>query len=325
MHCRSAAALLFTAIAWISGSAYAQDTASYPSKPVRVILGFAPGGATDIQARLFSQKLGEILRQQFIVENRPSAGGSDALATVAKSAPDGHTLLAASATFTVAPAFSRNMPADPIKDFTAITMMTKAPYLLVVHPGVPAKSARELIALARAKPGQLNFGGSPIGTANHLAPLWLFSLAKIKAVYVPYNGTGPAVIALLGGHIDASMGNTVSLMPHAKAGRLRALAVSSAERSTAMPDLPTIAENGVPGYDYIVFFGWVAAANTPAAIVNKLSTEFARVVKSPEVADKIKAEGAEPVGSTPEQFRQLIAAEVPRWRKVVQDAGIKVE
>ena len=305
--------------------AIAQDAVNYPSKPVRVILGFAPGGSTDIQSRLFSQKVAETLRQPFIVENRPSAGGSDALALVAKSPPDGYMLLAASATFSVAPAFSRNLPADPVKDFAPITLMTKAPYLLVVHPTVPTKSVRELIALAKAKPGQLNFGGSPIGTANHLAPLWLFSLANIKVVYVPYNGTGPSVTALIGGHVDALMGNTVSLAPHVKAGRLRALGVTSAKRSTIMPELPTIAENGVPGYDFITFFGWVAAANTPPAIINKLSAEFARAVKSPELADRIRGEGAEAVGSTPEEFRQLIAAEVPRWRKVVQDAGIKVE
>ena len=325
MHYRSATSILMAVSTAFAACAHAQDAGSYPAKPVRVVLGFAPGGATDVQARLFSQKLGEVLRQQFVVENRPSAGGAEALGMVAKSAPDGYTLLAASATFTVAPAFSSKLPADPVKDFAPVTMMTRAPYLLVVHPAVPSRSARELIALARAKPGQLNFGGSPVGTANHLAPLWLFSLTKINAVYVPYNGTGPATPALLGGHIDAAMGNTVSLAPHVKAGRLRALGVTSAQRSPAMPDLPTIAENGVPGYDYIVFFGWVAAANTPPAVINKLSTEFAKVVKLPEVADKIRAEGAEPVGSTPEEFRQLIAADVPRWRKIVQDAGIKVE
>ena len=307
------------------GSACAQDAANYPTKPVRVVLGFAPGGATDFQARLFSQKVGELLRQQFVVENRPSAAGAEAMGFVAKSPPDGYTLLAASSSFTVSSAFSGNLPADPVKDFAPVSIMTIGPYLLAVHPSVPVKSVRDLIAVARARPGELNFGGSSIGTSNHLAPLWLFSLTKIKATYVPYGSTGQAVTAVLGGHIDATMGSAVGIGPHVKARRLRALGVTSAQRSSMMPDLPTIAEQGVPGYDYIVFFGWVMAAGTPAAIVNKLSGEFAKVAKSPDVVERIKSEGAEAVGSTPEQFRQLIVSEVPRWRKVVQDAGIKVE
>ena len=319
----SAAAPLMLATL-LAAPAHAQDAASFPSKPVRVLLGFAPGGATDIQARLFSQKLAENLRQQFIVENRPSADGAVAMGMVAKAAPDGYNLLAVTATLTIPHSASMNLP-DPIKDFAPVSHVSRAPLLLVVHPSVPAKSVRELILLAKSRPGKMNFGGSPTGSIIQLATLWFFSLAGVNATYVPYSGTGPSSTALSGGHVDAAMGSVISIGHHVKSGRLRALGVTYAQRSRMWPDLPAIAEQGVPGFEYIAFHGWVAPAGTPAAIVNKLSAEIARVAKLPELADKLKDDGAEPVGSTPEQFRQLIAAEVPRWKKVVQDAGIKID
>ncbi len=319
----SAAAPLMLATL-LAAPAHAQDAASFPSKPVRVLLGIAPGGATDIQARLFSQKLAENLRQQFIVENRPSADGAVAMGMVAKAAPDGYNLLAVTATLTIPHSASMNLP-DPIKDFAPVSHVSRAPLLLVVHPSVPAKSVRELILLAKSRPGKMNFGGSPTGSIIQLATLWFFSLAGVNATYVPYSGTGPSSTALSGGHVDAAMGSVISIGHHVKSGRLRALGVTYAQRSRMWPDLPAIAEQGVPGFEYIAFHGWVAPAGTPAAIVNKLSAEIARVAKLPELADKLKDDGAEPVGSTPEQFRQLIAAEVPRWKKVVQDAGIKID
>ena len=319
----SAAAPLMLATL-LAAPAHAQDAASFPSKPVRVLLGIAPGGATDIQARLFSQKLAENLRQQFIVENRPSADGAVAMGMVAKAAPDGYNLLAVTATLTIPHTASMNLP-DPIKDFAPVSHVSRAPLLLVVHPSVPAKSVRELILLAKSRPGKMNFGGSPTGSIIQLATLWFFSLAGVNATYVPYSGTGPSSTALSGGHVDAAMGSVISIGHHVKSGRLRALGVTYAQRSRMWPDLPAIAEQGVPGFEYIAFHGWVAPAGTPAAIVNKLSAEIARVAKLPELADKLKDDGAEPVGSTPEQFRQLIAAEVPRWKKVVQDAGIKID
>ena len=319
----SAAAPLMLATFMVA-PAHAQDAASFPSKPVRVLLGIAPGGATDIQARLFSQKLAENLRQQFIVENRPSADGAVAMGMVAKAAPDGYNLLAVTATLTIPHSASMNLP-DPIKDFAPVSHVSRAPLLLVVHPSVPAKSVRELILLAKSRPGKMNFGGSPTGSIIQLATLWFFSLAGVNATYVPYSGTGPSSTALSGGHVDAAMGSVISIGHHVKSGRLRALGVTYAQRSRMWPDLPAIAEQGVPGFEYIAFHGWVAPAGTPAAIVNKLSAEIARVAKLPELADKLKDDGAEPVGSTPEQFRQLIAAEVPRWKKVVQDAGIKID
>ena len=319
----SAAAPLMLATLLVA-PAHAQDAASFPSKPVRVLLGIAPGGATDIQARLFSQKLAENLRQQFIVENRPSADGAVAMGMVAKAAPDGYNLLAVTATLTIPHSASMNLP-DPIKDFAPVSHVSRAPLLLVVHPSVPAKSVRELILLAKSRPGKMNFGGSPTGSIIQLATLWFFSLAGVNATYVPYSGTGPSSTALSGGHVDAAMGSVISIGHHVKSGRLRALGVTYAQRSRMWPDLPAIAEQGVPGFEYIAFHGWVAPAGTPAAIVNKLSAEIARVAKLPELADKLKDDGAEPVGSTPEQFRQLIAAEVPRWKKVVQDAGIKID
>ena len=324
MQYRFATALCLAATTCLAGTAHAQDAASYPSKPVRVMVALAPGGAVDIQARLFSQKLTESLRQPFVVENRPSAGGADAFGLVAKAAPDGHTLLAVNPSFTLPQDFSKNLP-DPVKDFAPISLLTRAPLLLVVHPSVPVKSARDWLALARARPGQLNFGGSPNGSQLHLGALWFFSLAKIKVAYIPYKGTGPAMIALLGGETDVSIVSIVSVGAHVKSGRLRALGVTSMQRSQTMPNLPSIAEQGVPGFDYISFFGFVAPAGTPAAIVNKLSSELARTIHNRELADKLKDDGAEPVGGTPDEFRQFIAAEVPRWRKIVQDNGIKSE
>jgi tripartite-type tricarboxylate transporter receptor subunit TctC len=184
---------------------------------------------------------------------------------------------------------------------------------------------RELIALAKSRPGKLNFGGSPNGSIIQLATLWFFSLAGVNAAYVPYNGTGPSLVALSGGEVDAALGSVISIGPHVKSGKLRAVGVTYAQRSRMWPDLPAMAEQGVPGYEYVAFHGWVAPAGTPAGVLNKLSAEIAKVAKLPEIADKLKGDGAEPVGGTPEQFRQLIAAEVPRWRKIVQDAGIKSE
>lgn len=312
-------------IALTTGHVCSQDAASYPSKPVRVILGLAPGGSTDILARQFSQKLTESLHQPFIVENRPSAGSTIALGMVAKAAPDGYTLHAADPTLTVAPSFFRNMPADALTDLAPVSLMIRAPYMMVVHPSVPAKSVTELVALAKSRPGKLNFSGAPNGTIIQLASLWFFSLARINVAYVPYKGTGPSLIALVGGETDASVGNVLSMLPYVQSGRLRAVGITSTQRSTAFPNMPTVAEQGVPGYELITFHGWLAPAGTPAATVNKLSTEIARIVTAPEIAGKLKSEGAEAVGSTPEQFRQLITAQLQRWSKVAQDKGIKPE
>ena len=314
----AAAVIVFTP------TSFAQDIRDYPVKPVRVIVPSAPGGGIDIPARMLAQKLSDSLKRPFVVDNRSGGGGTIAFELVAKSTPDGYTLLAVAPIFTIAPALHPNLPYDPVKDFVPISLVTKGPFLLIVGSAVPAKSVTELIALAKAKPGTLNAGISS-GGGSHLAAAWFASMANIKITLVPYKGTGPVAIDTMAGQLDMFFGNVLSNLPQIKSGRLRALAVSSAERSLVFPELPTIAESGMPGYDVTFWHGWAAPAGTPPAIVNKLSAELGKVVKSTDIARKLAEDGAEAVGSTPEQFRQLIAVEVQRWRTVVKEAGIRVE
>ena len=327
MKCnRTRWALVIAATTALPCAVLAQSAAGFPSKPVRVVIAQPPGGAIDIQARLFTAKMSENLGQQFIVDNRGgSAGvaGITAFKTVINAVPDGYTLLAVNPDFTFAPALYKNYPIDPIKDFAPVSLATRAPYLLVVNASTPTKSVKELIALAHAQPGKLNFGAGNIGAGTHLSTMWFISAAKINATYVPYKGTGPALLDLMGGRIDASLTNVLSSGPHVKSGKLRALGISTAQRSKVLPDLPTIAEQGVPGYNAYTFHGYLAPARTPAVIIHKLSTEFAKVVKTPEMADRLSGDGGEPVGSTSEQFAQAITAEVVRWRKLVKDLDIK--
>lgn len=319
--CGAALALLLPA------AVSAQTAAGFPSKPVRVVVPQATGGATDIQARLFAAGMSRALGQQFIVDNRVGGGaaGVVALATVARAAPDGYTLLAVVPSFTFSPALYPNYPVDPVKDFMPVSWMTRAPYLLVVNASSPARSAKEFIALARAQPEGLFFGAGNMGSGTHLVTVWLFSAANIKAAYVPYRSVGLAMLDLAAGRIHATLANVLSTGPYVKSGKLRALGISTARRSRVLPDLPTLAEQGVPGYDASTFHGYAVPAGTPAAIVNQLSAEFAMVVKSPDIADRISADGGEPVGSTPQEFRQFLASEVRVWRKLVREQGIKVE
>ena len=315
-------------IAVSTGSAPAQTPADYPSKPVRVIVGSSPGGGADQTARLISQKLNENLKgSAFVVENRPGGGDTIATGLAAKSAPDGYTLMVAAPSFTIAPALYPNFTVDPVKDFTSISLSTKAPLLLVVHPSLPVKSVKELIALAKAKPGSLDWG---ITTASntHLSSAYFTSLAGIKVTFVPYKGSGPSVTGGVAGEVPILFVNALAVMPHVQSGRLRPLAVSTAERSSVLPQVPTIAESGVAvvaGYDVYSYYGWVAPAGTPAAILSKLNAELVRAVRSPDVAGKVRETGTEVVGSSPEQFAKLIATEVPRWHKVVKDLNIRVD
>jgi len=322
-------AMLVTALTAALPGAAAElgATGSFPAKPVRVVVPQATGGATDIQARLFAAKMSQNLGQQFIVDNRAGGGaaGIIALTTVARAAPDGHTLLAVVPSFTFSPALHKNYPVDPIKDFAPVSWMTRAPYLLVVNASSPAKSVKDFIAHARAQPEGILFGAGNLGSGTHLVTLWFLSAANVKAAYVPYRSVGLAMLDLTAGRIDATLANVLSAVSPVKAGKLRALGISTALRSRILPDLPTIAEQGVPGYDASTFHGYAAPAGTPAAIVDKLSAEFARVVNSPEVAERLSDDGGEPIGSTPNEFRQFIASEILVWRKVVMDAGMRVE
>ena len=244
---------------------------------------------------------------------------------MANANPDGYTLLAVIPSFTYSPVLYKNYPVDPIRDFAPVSLLTRAPYLLVVNASLPVNSAKELIALARAQPDKLNFGAGNTGSGTHLVTLWFMSAANVRALYVPYRSVGLAMLDLAGGRIDATLANVLSTGHFVKTGKLRALGISTAQRSRALPDLPTIAEQGAPGYNASTFHGYAAPAGTPAAIVNKLSAEFARVVKSPDVAERFSADGGEPVGSTPQEFRKLIAAEILVWHKVIRESGVKLE
>jgi tripartite-type tricarboxylate transporter receptor subunit TctC len=302
----------------------AQSTPAYPAKPVRVIVPTASGAATDLQARMMAQKLSESLRRSFVVENHPGAGYTLGYGIVARAAPDGYTLMASSTALTFVPALRPDLPNDPLKDFAPIALVTKAPFLLLAHPALPVKSTRELIALAKSKPDAINMGIAN-GSTTHMVSAWFISMAHVKLTLVSYKGTGQVMVDTIAGQIHTLFGNVLATLPYVKSGRLRALALSTAERSAVLPDLPTIAESGVPGFDVSTWHGWLAPAGTPSAIVNKLSAELATAVKSPDVAKKLAEDGGVPLGGGPEQLHNLIAVEVPRWRKVVNDAGMRVE
>lgn len=306
---------------------HAQDAAKFPSKPVRVIVPQAPGGATDIQARLFAARMTESLGQQFIVDNRAGGGAAAVVAfsLAAKANPDGYTLLAVIPSFTFSPALYRNYPVDPVKDFAPVSWLTRAPYLLVVNASSPARSAGDLIAQAKARPGEMLFGAGNTGSGTHLVTLWFLAAANIQATYVPYRSTGIAMLDLAGGRIDATLANVLSAGPQVKLGKLRALGISTAQRSRILPDLPTLAEQGAPGYNASTFHGYAVPAATPAVIVNKLSAAFAKVVRSPDVAGRLVADGGEPIGSTPREFRDFIVEEVRVWRRIVAESRVKIE
>ena len=307
---------------FVSSHAFAQN---YPSKPIRLVLPYPPGGGTDVIARPLAQKLTEQLGQQVIVDNRGGAGGNIGMEFVAKSPPDGYTLLfALTAQYAVNPSLYPKLPYDPIRDYAPISLLANAPYLLVVHPSVPAKSVAELIALMKARPGQLAYSSSGNGSGAHLAGEMLRSLARVEIVHVPYKGAGPAMPDLIAGQVQLSFVTYTAAGPHIKSGRLRALGVTTAKRSPTLPDLPAIAET-VPGYDSAVWYGFAAPAGTPADIVAKLNTEVLRVLAAPDFRNRITLEAVAPIGTSPEEFGAFIKSEIVRWAKVVKDSGAKVD
>ena len=320
------ATVAVAAAALTSLAAYAQGPAdAYPAKPVRVVIGLAPGGGTDIQARLFAQKLSENMGRPFVVENRTGAGGTIAYALTAKSPPDGYTLLGVTSGYTITPAVYSKLPYDPVKDFAPISLVVQAPFLLLTHPSLPVRSVKDLLALARAKPSMLDCGSAGHGSSTHMAFELFRTLAGVKITHIPYKGTGPALVDAMAGQVHMLFGNVLSSLTHVKAGRLRALAVTTAQRSRVLPDLPTITESGVPGYENSTWFGLLAPAGTPAAVLGRLNSELVKASQSPDIVERIAPDGGEPVGSTPEEFGRHLAAEIVRWRKVVKDADIKIE
>jgi tripartite-type tricarboxylate transporter receptor subunit TctC len=303
----------------------AQGVAGYPTKAIRVIVGAAPGGGTDLRARKFAHAISKNLGQQVVIDNRPGGGNTVGYGLVAQSAPDGYTLGAVTPSLTFSPALRSDLPYDPVKDFAPISLLTKAPFLLLAHPALPVKSVKELIALARARPGALDMGVGSSGSSTHLAAAYFASAADIRVTFIPYKGASQVSIDAISGQIHVFFSGIVSELPHVKSGRLRVLAVTSAGRSSVLPSVPTISEAGVRGYDVTVWHGWVAPARTPAAVVNRLNAELVKAVRSPDVAASLAEQGEEPAGGTPEQFRQLITAEIPRWSSVVKRSGMRVE
>jgi tripartite-type tricarboxylate transporter receptor subunit TctC len=314
-------AAICTAPIFASAPAAAQD--AWPSKPLKVLVGLAPGGATDIQARLFSQKLTEDLGRSFIVENRPGAGELIAIQAAINSPPDGYTVLAVTTSLTILPAFQEKPLYDPLKDLAPVSLVTKAPYMLVVPANSPAKTVKEL--LAQAKSGKLNFATGGPGTIIHLGGTWIGNAIGTPITIIHYKGIGPALTALMSNQVQMTFANPISALAQVKAGKFRALAVTSAERAKAMPDLPTIAESGVPGFDVTTWHGWLLPRGTPAAVINRLQGALNKMILNREMADSIISQGGDAVGSTPEQFAKLISSELPRWRKLVTENSIKAE
>ena len=310
-----------------SGSADAASPESYPTKPIRLVVPSAPGGGTDIIARMIAHGLYESWGQTVVVDNRGGAGGIPGVATVAKSsAPDGYTMLLGSVGhLSFAPALRRNLGYDPAKDLAPVTLVANQPFVVAVIPALPVSSMKELVALAKAKPGTISYGSGGSGTASHLGTELLELTAGVKLLHVPYKGTGPAMAAMMASEIQLSLVGTSAVIPHVKSGRLKALAVTTSKRSAAMPNLPTVAEAGVPGYHFDVWYGMMFPGGTPRAIVMKTHAEIVRLLKSPALSERYAAGGIEPLSSTPEEFAALIKSELPRWHQVVKAANIVVE
>jgi tripartite-type tricarboxylate transporter receptor subunit TctC len=297
---------------------------AYPTRPIHIVVPSSPGaGVTDIMARLVGQPLSVRIGQQIVIDNRPGASGIIGSEVVSRAAPDGYTLLMANVSLVVNPFLYPKMPYDALKDFIPITMINSAPMLLVVHPSVPAKSVSELIAFAKSHPAQLNYGSGGLGSTPYLAAELFKSLAGIDVVHVPYKGGAPALSDLVGGQVSFMIENMPGTMPYVRANNLRALAITSTQRSELAPELPTMAEAGVPGYEMSGWNGLFAVRGTPSEIVAKLHSEVAKILRTAEVRQELAALGAEPVGDAPEEFAAFLKADMARWGKIIQDKGIR--
>jgi tripartite-type tricarboxylate transporter receptor subunit TctC len=298
----------------------------YPAKPIRMISPYASGGGSDTLARILGQKLYEAWGQPVVVDNRPGGGGILGAETVARAAPDGYTLLVTpSAVLTINPHLYSTLRYDTFKDFAPVTMASNSPYFLVVHPKIPIASVKELIAYAKANPGKLNYSSSGSGSSTHLAGVLFNQMAGVDIVHIPYKGAAPAIVDLLAGNIQMRFSSVVPVLPHVKSGRLRGVAISSVKRYAPLPDTPTIAESGLPGYAVESFYAVVAPAGTPRAIIAKLNVELVRNLKSAEVASHMAADGAQAIGSTPEELAKALREDYARWAKPVKDSGARVE
>ena len=318
------------ALTLVAGSALAAaaegPAATYPDKPIRIIVAYTPAGATDILARAVGQKMTEAWGQSVIVENRPGANGNIGTEVAAKATPDGYTLLMVTAgTHGVNPGLYRKLPWDAVRDFAPVSLVAMVPNIMVVNPSLPVKSVNEFIAYAKANPGKLSYGSPGLGSTAHMSVELFKTMTGTDMLRVPYKGSAGVMQDVIAGQIAVTIDNMPVYLPQVKAGKLRALAVSPAKRSPAVPDLPTIAEAGVPGYDATAWFGLVAPAGVPRPIVAKLAAETQRILRLPDVAERLSGLGAEPVGNTPEQFAAFIKAEIAKWKKVIHDAKVDLQ
>jgi tripartite-type tricarboxylate transporter receptor subunit TctC len=315
--------LVPVALGFAAGLAVAPAPA-YPVKSVRLVVPSSPGGGTDILGRVLAQKMSETFGQQFVVENRPGAGQVIGIEAVARSAPDGYTLLMAASAIVINEVLYAKPPYDTLRDFAPVTLGASLPNILVVHPALPVKSVHELIAFAKTRSGRLNYSSAGSGTSPHLSMELFRLMAGITLTHIPYKGSGPATVDLLAGQVQLSMPNVLTALPHIKGGKLRGLGVTSSKRATGLPDIPAIAET-LPGYEAIQWYGILAPAGTSRDIVAKLQAEIVRILVLPEVKDRLAADGADAVGSRPDEFAAYIRAELAKWGKVVKTGGIKLE
>jgi tripartite-type tricarboxylate transporter receptor subunit TctC len=315
-----------TCVALLLIAASGASAQGYPVKPVRIVVAFAAGGTTDILARVFSQKLAAATGHQFIVDNRVGAGGTIGTDMVAKAAPDGYTIkFGSTSSLAVSPNLYPKLPFDLMRDLTPVAHVASAPIVLAMHPSLPVKDMRGLIALAKTKPGQINFASSGTGSSLHLCGEYLNYLAKINLTHVPYKGIGVALPDVISGQVQLIFSDMAPFVPYVKTGKLRVLAVTTAQRSRLYPELPTIAESGVPGYDLAGWYGVVAPTGTPRPIIERLHAEFTKAMRSPDMAERYVSLGVEPVESTPEQFGAYMRAELEKWGDIVKRSGTKVE
>ncbi|MBI2224013.1 MAG: tripartite tricarboxylate transporter substrate binding protein [Betaproteobacteria bacterium] len=314
---------LLLAVAAASGNAFAAD--AYPAKPMRWVIPYPPGGPVDVVARPVAQKLTEAWGQPIVLDARPGAGTIIGSEMVAKSAPDGYTLLLTSAGHAVVPSIYSKLPFDTAKDFTPLSQFVSGPFILAVHPSVPAKTVRELIAFAKPRAGQILYASAGTGSVNHMSGELFKTMARIDIVHVPYKGGAPATIDLVGGHVAMMFHSIVGVFPYVKTGRLRALAVTTPKRSVLVPDIPNMAEAGLPGFEVETWYGALGPAGLPRDIVDKLSREFDRILKLPEMSERFHSQGVEPTGGAPEHFGARIASDIAKWAKVAKESGARAD